>query len=246
MIDRVRMPELMDALDLPAEVHQQALLGLARLNRVSGVSGKIYKHLRRLAVARPNRRLRLLDVASGSGDLPIDWAVRAKRDGIDLQIATTDFNETAVEVQLESAKRAGITIDAIQHDCMTETLPSGFDVVISSLFMHHLDRYQASSLLRSMQQATDGSIVVCDLERTRVNLALVALASRGLSRSPIVHHDATVSVRSAFTMSEFETLATEALARPVRIRRLFPCRFLMTVDENVVCEKVPEPAVAFA
>lgn len=246
MIDRVRIPELMDAPDLPVDVHQQALLGLARLNRVSGVSGRIYGHLRRLADARPNRRLRLLDVASGSGDLPIGWAVRAKRDGIDLQIATTDFSATAVKEQRVAAARAGVKIDAIQHDCMNGPLPGGFDVVTCSLFMHHLDRHEACTLLRSMQHATDGSIIVCDLERTRVNLALVAIASHGLSRSHIVHHDASVSVRSAFTMSEFRSLATETLARPVRIRRLFPCRFLMTVDEKVACEKVSDPAVAFA
>ncbi|KAA1259249.1 hypothetical protein LF1_17780 [Rubripirellula obstinata] len=246
MFERSRVPELMDDPDLPADVHQQALIGLARLNRFSGISGQLYKHLRRLALARPNRRLRLLDVASGSGDLPISWARRAKRDGIELQIATTDFSDTAVETQLAAARQAGVTIDAIQHDCLKTPLPNGFDLVTCSLFMHHLERHQACGLLQSMQQATEGTILVCDLERTRLNLAMVAVASRILTRSPIVHFDATASVRGAFTMPEFQAMATEALARPVCIRRLFPSRFIMTVDEIAVGEKAVESSVAFA
>jgi 2-polyprenyl-3-methyl-5-hydroxy-6-metoxy-1,4-benzoquinol methylase len=235
----------MDDPELPEDVHQQALLGLARLNRVSGISGKIYRHLRQLALSHPNRTLRLLDVASGSGDLPIDWARRAKLDQIDLRIVTTDLSPTAIEIQRSAAQRWGVQIDVIEHNCMTDPLPGGFDVVTCSLFMHHLDRHEAGNLLRSMQQASEGSIIVCDLERSRTNLALVAIASRGLSRSGVVHHDAIISVRSAFTLTEFQSLAAEVLARPVQMRRLFPCRFMMTLDERVVCEEVKEPAVAF-
>lgn len=246
MFERSRIPELMDDPDLPADVHQQALIGLARLNLISGVSGKLYRHLRRLALARPNRRLRLLDVASGSGDLPIDWARRAKRDGVELQITTTDISDTAVEAQLAAARQAGVKIDAIEHDCLKNPLPNGFDVVACSLFMHHLERHQACGLMQSMQQATEGTIMVCDLDRTRLNLAMVAVASRIVTRSPIVHFDATASVRGAFTMQEFENMATESLSRPVRIRRLFPSRFIMTADEVVVGEKVTKPSVAFA
>lgn len=246
MFDRSRVPELMDDPDLPEDQHRQALAGLARLNRFSGVSGKLYRHIRRLAMARPDRRLSLLDVASGSGDLPLEWASRAKRDKIDLRIVTTDVSQCAVDVQLAAAKERGVTIEAIQQDCLNQPLPDGFDVVTCSLFMHHLDRRQACGLLRSMQTASDGSVIVCDLERSRANLALVAVASRGLSRSPVVHYDAVVSVRSAFTIPEFKTMASEVLDRPVQIRRLFPCRFLMTLDQRVVCEKVNDTAVAFA
>jgi 2-polyprenyl-3-methyl-5-hydroxy-6-metoxy-1,4-benzoquinol methylase len=208
----------MDDPDLPADVHQQALIGLARLNLISGVSGKLYRHLRRLA----------------------------KRDGVELQITTTDISDTAVEAQLAAARQAGVKIDAIEHDCLKNPLPNGFDVVACSLFMHHLERHQACGLMQSMQQATEGTIMVCDLDRTRLNLAMVAVASRIVTRSPIVHFDATASVRGAFTMQEFENMATESLSRPVRIRRSRPNLDIMTADEVVVGEKVTKPSVAFA
>ncbi|TWT54964.1 hypothetical protein Pla22_26180 [Rubripirellula amarantea] len=236
----------MDDPAIPKDVHAKALKGLTRLNAVSGVRGAMYRRLRRIAMTKPGRRLRLIDVASGAGDLPIDWARRAKRDSIDLQITTIDISHTAVEIQLENAKRAGVTINAIQGDCLHDALPSGFDMATCSLFVHHLDNHEVFCLLQSMQAASTGAIMVCDLYRSRANLAFISIAAQMFSRSPIVHHDASLSVRSAYTCDEFKRIAEEALARPVEVKMLFPSRFIMTLREEVVLETSADPAVAFA
>lgn len=239
---RDRQPELMDDPDLPESEHRQALTGLSRLNRAGGVATVLYSRLRRYARCQYPRPLRVLDVASGSGDLPIHWARRAKRDGLSLAITAIDRSDVAVDQMRRHAENAGVRLAALQRDCLSDGLPCGFDVVICSLFMHHLDNAQAGRLLQSMQMAADRAIIVCDLERSRWNLAMVRLASRALSRSPVVHVDALRSVRAAYTRQEFSELAERSLARPVRVERLFPCRFLMTADEPVV----PAVAAAFA
>ena len=68
------IPELMDdpALD-PAE-HRRALAGLARLNRVSDSPGVLWPAVRELARGGP---VRVLDVATGSGDVPRALAAKA-------------------------------------------------------------------------------------------------------------------------------------------------------------------------
>ena len=246
MINREHEPELMDDPELPVKEHLSALRGLARLNWFSGVSGILYRRIRGIARSRPGHRIRVLDIASGSGDLPIDWAKRARKDSFAIDISTVDISATAIDEQTAAAQKAGVSINAIQLDCLEHKLPTGFDIVTCSLFMHHLNRNQAFHLLRSMQLASDSSILVCDLERSRLNLALVSVAARLLSRSYVVHHDSAVSVRSAFTMPEFADIAKEALARPVHLQRLHPCRFLMTLDEEMVIESVADPALAFA
>jgi 2-polyprenyl-3-methyl-5-hydroxy-6-metoxy-1,4-benzoquinol methylase len=199
----------------------------------------MYGHLRRVALAMGDRPLCVLDVASGSGDVPIAWARRAKRDGLKLQLTLLDMSSVAVEEQQRRARQLGLDVMSLQHDCLGTPLPAGFDVVTSSLFLHHLDEHQAFKLLQSMQLATENALLICDLERSRMNLALVTVASRLLTRSPVVHHDAARSVRAAYTMEEFRRLADSALARPVRVRRAFPCRFLATFDEPVAVEPVP-------
>lgn len=236
---RTRTPELMDDPQLPEDDHREALAGLARLNRISGVAGPLYSRLAQYAKQIGDRPLKVLDVASGSGDVPIRWALRGKRSGVPLQITTTDVSECAVEATRSRARRLGVEIGTLRRDCLCEGLPQGFDVVTCSLFMHHLDDAQAARLLQSMHAAADVAVLVCDLERSRLNLAMVVGASRMVSRSPIVHHDALASIRGAYTRREFSELAERALALPVKSRPLFPCRFLVAVEELAVPAALP-------
>jgi len=232
----------MDDPQLDADQHRRALAGLSRLNRCSGVAGAMYRQLRSFAKRVGDRPLTVLDVASGSGDVPIAWARKALREGLDLRITLSDISAVAVEEQRRLAKRSGVEILSMQHDCLRTPLPGGFDVVTCSLFMHHLDEHETFCLLQAMQSASTRGMIVCDLERSRLNLALVNAAARLLTRSPIVHTDADLSIRGAYTIDEFQRIASDALARPVRVNRLFPCRFMLTLAEQTIAE----PVSAFA
>ena len=235
-------PEVMDDPNLPRDAHEQALRGLARLNRCSGVASAMYRRLKRIAMNHETRSIRLLDVASGSGDVPLRWAKWAKQEGWNLQLTLLDVRTVAVEEQQRRAQAVGLNVLSMQHDCLQSPLPSGFDVVTCSLFMHHLENHQAGQLLHAMKTASNGTVIVCDLERTYLNLALVSVASRLLSRSEVVHCDATLSVQGAFTIPEFQKISQQALGYPTKIQRLFPCRFLATIDE--VASKHPMPCFA--
>ncbi len=218
--------------------HAQALTGLARLNQFTGVASLMYRYIRQLTDDqlthdRPSssatpRLLRILDVASGGGDVPIAWARRAKRDGIQVHVTMLDISPVAIEQQQRLAKSYGVHVKSIQMNCLTEPLPSGFDLVTNSLFMHHLEVADAAHMLRQMRAATDNAILVCDLERSRLNVALVAFAGQTLSRSKIVHHDGPQSVRGAFTRNEFAELSEFALGSTMQIHSAFPCRFIAT------------------
>ena len=222
----------------------------SKLHRFSRVGGTLYRHIRSVALSKPRQILQVLDLASGSGDFPIAWAVQAKKESLAMEISTLDFSEAAVDFQHAAAERAGVTIHARQGDCLTGTLPrsvsGGFDVVICSCFMHQLDHHQAFCLLQSMQQACTGSLLVCDVERSRTSKVILSVASRCLSRSHAVHQGAAASVRAAFTQDEFAEIAKDALARPLHMQRILPCCFLMTVDGETVSESATESPVAFA
>ncbi|TWU46219.1 hypothetical protein Poly51_56150 [Rubripirellula tenax] len=235
-------PEWMDQPGLSSERHAAALSGLVRLNSFTGVSAAMYRQLRKLAVNRNGRAMKVLDIASGAGDVPIAWAKKARRDGLALQVTTIDISHFAAEEQQRRASAAGVTIRSLTADCLTAPLPQGFDLVTCSLFMHHLNHSEVVRLLQSMQVAANDGILICDLDRSRANLGLVTIGAHMLSRSRIVHHDAKVSVRSAFTAEEFKAIAEKSLSRPVSVWRSFPCRFIATLDTSTVVES----SVAFA
>jgi SAM-dependent methyltransferase len=238
MLNRDRQPEILDDPNLPVSDQEQALAGLCRLNRFSGISGMMYRRIRRY-VGGGEGTLRVLDIASGSGDIPLQCAAQARRDGLTFHTTMIDINEVAASRQRQLAESLRLPSESIVQDCLREPLPCGFDVITCSLFMHHLDDREAARLMQSMEAAKPRAILISDLMRSRFNLAVVGLASRLLSRSAVVHHDATASVRAAFTREEFQGLAEKALLRPVLVEALFPARFLVTIDDRTVPVMVP-------
>ena len=182
---RTRVPELMDdpALD-PAE-HRRALAALARINRVSNSAGVLWPELAKLA-GELKRPVRVLDVATGSGDVP--RALRAARAGIELDIAACDVSPTAIA----EAAREPSPVRFFVHDALHDRLPTGFDVVTCSLFLHHLGEDEAIALLANMENAAGRMVLVNDLARSRINYCttwfachvLTRLAGRAISTAP--------------------------------------------------------------
>ena len=239
-LNRKRVDEWMDDPALSPDRHRHALSGLRRLNRISGVSSALMRQLTRLsASASPERPLKILDVACGSGDLPIAWLKAAKRRKISMSVTGLDISETALQTASEAATKADVSLGTVCRDALQDGLPGGFDVVTCSLFMHHLDPPDVSKLIQEMWRASERAIMICDLERSRTNLALIAASARLVTRSDVVHFDASASVRGAYTRAEFSKLLNQSLGFSVPVRRSFPCRFLALIDQHCDAEYVP-------
>src|SRR5690349_9201215 len=163
---RTLTPELMDAPDLERQLHWQALDGLARINRWSSSAAILWPSL--TALAREKQQpLRVLDIATGAGDVPIALAARAEREGLPMQFDACDISSDAIQYADKESQRAGSSVRFFQRDILTEVLPQGYDAAISSLFLHHLDDHQAIDLLRRMAEVATDLILVNDLRRCR-------------------------------------------------------------------------------
>jgi hypothetical protein len=107
-------------------------------------------------------------------------------------------------------------------------LPTGYDVLTCSLFLHHLCEDDAIRLLGQMRQATERLVLINDLVRNYASFVLVYLASRLLSTSEVVHVDGPRSVEAAFTVDEVRSLARRAGLEGATVERRYPCRLLLT------------------
>jgi SAM-dependent methyltransferase len=224
---RERIAERMDDPALDPADHRRALAALARINRVSDSAGVLWPAIRALARGTPGAPVRVLDVATGSGDVPRALAAKAARAGLpNLTVAGCDISPTAVE----TAARAAPGLTYFTRDAIRDPLPAGYDVVTCSLFLHHLSGDDAATLLGRMAAAAGRLVLVNDLDRSRFNYLAVWAACRVLTRSPVVRFDGPASVRSAFTAEEARALAARAGLAGVTVRRRFPCRFLLRWD----------------
>jgi 2-polyprenyl-3-methyl-5-hydroxy-6-metoxy-1,4-benzoquinol methylase len=225
---RERIPELMDDPGLDPAEHRRALAGLARINRFSGSVGVLWPPIRELAKQHPERTLRVLDVATGSGDVPVGLWVKATDARVPLHVDGCDISPTAVAAATHAAEQTGTRAEFFAHDALRDPLPAGYDVVTCSLFLHHLSEDDAVTLLRRMADAAASLVLVNDLARSRFNYLAVWLACHALSRSRVVRFDGPASVRSAFTPWEALALAERAGLSGAAVSRRFPCRYLLS------------------
>jgi 2-polyprenyl-3-methyl-5-hydroxy-6-metoxy-1,4-benzoquinol methylase len=216
----------MDDPGLGAAEHARALVALRRINTLSNSAGILWPAVAALARRTPGRLLRLLDVATGGGDVPVSLLRRAARAGLRLEATGIDVSPTALDAARRRADEAGVPLALTRHDALANELPGGFDVVTSSLFLHHLTDDDAVSLLRRMA-AAGGAVLVNDLHRCRAGHALAWAVSRLLTRSKVVHYDAPQSVAAAFTAAEALELAGRAGLAGAAVRRRWPYRWLL-------------------
>ncbi len=224
---RCRRPEIMDQPDLDEERHFQALRGLERINFWSGSARILWPAVRTLA-RQTGSPLRLLDVASGAGDVPIRLWHKARRTGIPLDVAGCDVSPRAVDYARRRAEQRGAAVRFFVWNALEDPLPAAPDVVTSSLFLHHLSDAEAVVFLRRLGQLASRLVLVNDLVRSLPGFLLAYVGTRVLSTSRVVHTDGPQSVESAFRRDEALALAHEAGLHGATVRRRWPCRFLLS------------------
>lgn len=209
----------------PAE-HDRALAGLARINQISFAARA---HLPALtdAAEKCGGRVRVLEVAAGSGDIGIGLARLAARRSIRVDLTLTDISPTALAACQRRAEVERFSVEMLAADAVRGPLPP-CDLTICSLFLHHLDDAAALRVLENMSQAARVGGSVNDLRRGRWGTMLAGAVPRIVTRSSVVHTDAAISARAAFTPEELYRMAMSAGLRAATVRRTFPARMTMT------------------
>lgn len=221
--DRVLVPELMDDPALPADELARALRGLARLNALSRAHAAFLGPVRRLAAERPGP-LTLLDVAAGAGDVALDLASAARRQGVEIDTTLADVNPRSLALARVAAESRGLAVRTIELDAIHGPPLGEYDMVTCNLFLHHLPIDHAVTLLSRLRAAAGRMLVVVDLVRSPFALAAVWAASRTVTTSRVVRTDAMRSVRAAFTRAELGRLAAAAGLSGASIAPVFPAR----------------------
>jgi 2-polyprenyl-3-methyl-5-hydroxy-6-metoxy-1,4-benzoquinol methylase len=133
----------------------------------------------------------------------------------------------AVEQARQRAERTGAKVGFRQGNAFELENSRRFDVVVCSLFLHHQSGEEAVALLAQMRQLATRLVLVNDLVRSSTGYSLAWLATRVLTRSPVVHVDGPRSVAAAFTLREARELAEAAGLGGARVVRRWPCRYLL-------------------
>ena len=219
----------MDQPDLDVRRHVHALDSLGRANAVSRTAAAIWPAIRIAARDTAAKPLRVLDIACGGGHVLVSLARRARRDGIDIDWLGWDMSPVAIGYARTLAGRRGVEwVRWELADVIRDPIPGGIDVVLSTLFLHHLPDEDAVALLGRMGEAARHTVVVSDLRRTALGAAFTWAGCRILSRSDVFRVDGMRSAAAAFTTDEARRLAAAAGLTGAHISEIWPQRWLLT------------------
>lgn len=228
---RSRQPERMDEEPVAFEDFAACLRDLERVNRLSLGYRPTLDWLDRVAAGR--RRLSLLDVGSGGGDmLRRVWAWSRKR-GVEVELTGVDLNCHATRAARE-ATPAEAPIRFETGDAFDIGAGRRFDVIVSALFAHHLDDAGLLRFVRWMDRTARLGWFVNDLHRCALPRRFLQGAFALAPVHRFVRHDGPVSVARAFTRAELEALlaAAEVPHERTELRWRFPFRWGLGVRRS--------------
>jgi SAM-dependent methyltransferase len=203
---------------------------LRRANRYFGGARATLSALRPVArdLARTHARtIALLDLATGSADIPVAMLALAEREGWSLRVVATDVQPEVLEIASLVERKGKLEVEWAD----ARNLPYGdatFDVVTLSLALHHFEPVEAARVLAEMRRVGRHALIVNDLARSWPGYAGAWIFGHMLSRNRLTRHDAPLSVRRAYSAREALTLARWAGWRAASVRRANPFRFVLT------------------
>jgi len=182
------------------------LRNLRQLNRYFG-SYRLIEHFLRGWVS-PRSQMRILDLATGSGDIPRLVVDYARRRGADVKVTAIDQQAATLEIARKLSARYP-EIEFLEDNVLTFAAEP-YDIVLCSLALHHFTESDAIALLRHCRELSRKYVLVSDLRRGFLATAGVSLLTTFLFREPMTRTDARLSAERAFSFDEFRALAERA------------------------------------
>jgi SAM-dependent methyltransferase len=221
--------EMMDLPDQSRELLEDDLRNLRIINRCLGNYRNVVRGLNRLVGSQQLDRFSLLDVGTGSGDIPTVIARWAGRNGVAVRISALEPEPVTV-AQATSQTRNFPEISVVRGDGMAPPFhPASFDFVLASQLLHHFSEEQIIRLLRIWSPLARRAIIVSDLVRHPLAYYGIRLLTKLFTRNAMTRTDAPLSVARAFTLAEWRALLREADVGPYQILSAFPFRVMALI-----------------
>jgi ubiquinone/menaquinone biosynthesis C-methylase UbiE len=210
-VKRQVIPELLDSdAGTPIEI-AGSLADLRMINRLWGGTSTTVKLLRKVAEKSGQREMSVLDVGGATGDVMVSGQQQLGEEGIRIQPTILDRAPSHLRPELPN----------LTGDALALPFPdASFDVVSSSLFLHHLEPAEVEAAMHEALRVCRLAVIVNDLVRSAIHLAFV-YAGFALYRSRLTRFDSVASVKRAYTVDEMRTMLSQTGASRIEIARSY-------------------------
>ncbi len=206
---RSNATELMDDFSMKGELLRDSLDKLGKINRWLGGNHITLDGLRKLLKEQPkDKTYTIIDLGCGHGDILRLIADYGRKNNYSFNLIGIDANQDAIDYAVELSEDydelSFHNLDVFSEEFQTLE----YDIVLSTLFLHHLNQDEIQILLKMINSKAKLGIVINDLHRNRMAYGLFKLLGLVISNHMIVQ-DGLTSILRAFKRRELENISKQ-------------------------------------
>ena len=226
---RSREKEIMDDLECSGPVLEQTLRELKTINRWLGGNEVTNRGLNAVVARFPQANYSLVDLGCGGGDMLAVMQGWAQKKNLSLQLTGTDANANIIELAKERQRHLPELHWQVANVFDPEFLKEQVDIATCTLFTHHFTDEELVELFQGLRKKVRLAIVINDLHRHPLAYYSIKWLTGWFSKSPMVQHDAALSVLRSFKKKDWDAILKQAGLPEYSIRWRWAFRWQLCV-----------------
>jgi ubiquinone/menaquinone biosynthesis C-methylase UbiE len=211
-------------LDLPhhpfAREELEGLLDdLTIVNHYLGNGRAVLKHLVAMNSETADEGFTVLDVATGSADIPVAIAKWARQTGVRVGITAVDIDPLIISIARKRSESYPEITFAVADGFDLPFAKNRFDYVLCSKTAHHFTDENVMRIIKEITRVARRGYILADLRRSRIAYVLIFLMTRFFSRNRLSRSDGPLSVLKSFTPGELAALASRSGTSVFRVSK---------------------------
>lgn len=221
--------ELMDDLECSGQELEQTLCELKTINHWLGGNHVTTDGLAKIMKLNPQSSYRIADIGCGGGDMiriMNDWAESNKKQ---VDFVGIDANRNIIELAKVRLNDVTNVNWQVQNVFEPEFSKEKVDIITCTLFTHHFTDAELITLIQSFRQKSTLGLVINDLHRHWFAFHSIRILTKLFSKSPMVQHDASLSVLRSFQKADLERILAKAGIKTYQISWFWAFRWQVLV-----------------
>ncbi|MCR4310941.1 MAG: methyltransferase domain-containing protein [Deltaproteobacteria bacterium] len=203
----------------PRDELEGVLQDLTLVNRYFGNGRAVLKHLAAMHAETADEGFTVLDVATGTADIPVTIAKWARQAGIRVGITAVDLDPVSIGIARQRCESFPEITLAVADGFALPFENQRFDYVLCSKTAHHFTEEKVLRMIKEFSRVARRGYIIVDLRRSWIAYILIFLLTRLFSRNRLSRSDGPLSVLKSFTPGELAALASRSGTSVFRVSK---------------------------
>ncbi|RZJ70336.1 MAG: methyltransferase domain-containing protein [Flavobacterium sp.] len=221
---RSEAAEMMDDFAMEGEILRDALDKLASINKLLGGNSVTIDGVKKLLNGTDkNRRIRIVDIGCGNGDMLRILADFAKQKQLNFELIGVDANQFTIN----HAKQLSVNYQNISYQCedIFKDEIANCDIILCTLTLHHFKDQEIIDLLTRFKKAASLGMVINDLQRSALAYYLFIGLCFVFGLNHMSKEDGLVSILRGFKKHDLQLYSKQSQLKNCSIKWKWAFRY---------------------